>query len=63
MLTKMTGNSLRRITFKIHHSDRKDWERNTPLCSFYPRDATLVHELATALCLSVCHKSVFYKKG
>jgi len=28
---------------------------------FYPRDAMLARVLATALCLSVCHKSVFYR--
>ena len=37
--------------------------------SFYPRDAVLVRVLAMVLCpfvgvcLSVCHKSVFYQKG
>jgi len=30
---------------------------------FYPRDAVLARVLAMALCLSVCHKSVFSQKG
>jgi len=39
----------------------KSCNRNNKQCDwFYPRDATLVQVLAMALCLSVCHKSVFY---
>ena len=59
------------MSYHVNARVRYRWEREvrraTPARpSFYPRDAMLARVLAllspVSVCLSVCHKSAFYRK-